>query len=121
MPNSALTNSTELLQIVAILVPGLQPARHQIVGETVGVALQLGIADLPRAVGQRDAVAESPRRFAQESPIATRPIRPGPGTPPVAARLLMMFPLNYWQLLRLRRASTKVVIPGCALSGARPE
>jgi hypothetical protein len=28
----------------------------------------------------------------RRSPIATRPIRPGPGTPPVAARLVTLFP-----------------------------
>jgi len=45
--NSALTNSTELLQMVEIFSPGLSSARHQIIGKAIGVALELGEGHAP--------------------------------------------------------------------------
>ena len=76
------------------LLAGLQAARHQIIGKAVGVALELGKGHAPRAVGERlcGPGNRAAARF-RRSPIATRPIRPGPGTPPVAVRLRH---LNYF-------------------------
>ena len=48
------------------LLAGLHAARHQIIGEAVGVALQLGEGDAPRAVGDGDAIGKPRRRTFQE-------------------------------------------------------
>ena len=66
MPNSALTNSTELLQIVEIFSPGFTPRCYQIIGKAVGVALELGEGHAPRAIGERDPVGKAPRRALEE-------------------------------------------------------
>jgi len=61
----------ELDRIVADgrnLVAGFEPARDEIVGEAVGIALQLGVADAARAFGQRDAFRETARGALQQIP-----------------------------------------------------
>src|SRR5882724_1326244 len=84
------------------LVAGFQTACHQIIGKTVGVALDLGEGHAPRAVGDGDAIGEAPRRALEE--IAD-------GDPPDAARprhaagrceVSHAYPLSF-------------VIPGCAV------
>src|SRR5260370_42386065 len=59
----------ELDRVVAdgrYLLAGLEPALYQIVGEAVGVALQLGEGDAPRAVGDGDAIGKPRRCTSQE-------------------------------------------------------
>ena len=48
------------------LLAGLQSARDQIIGEAIGVALELGKGHAPLAIGQRDAIRKAPRRALQE-------------------------------------------------------
>ena len=48
------------------LLAGLHAARHQIIGEAVGVALDLRESDAPRAVGDGDAIGEALRCAFQE-------------------------------------------------------
>ncbi len=60
------------------LLAGLQPARDQIIGEAIGVALELGEGHAPRAIGERRSDRESalPRASGdRRSP----PGRSGPG------------------------------------------
>ncbi len=48
------------------LFAGLQPARHQIIGKAIGVALELGESDAPLTVGEGDPTGKARRRALQE-------------------------------------------------------
>ena len=48
------------------LLAGLEAARDQVIGKTVGVTLDLGKGHAPRAVGERDAVGKARRRALQQ-------------------------------------------------------
>ena len=48
------------------LLAGVQPACHEVVGEAVGVPLNLGIGDAPIAIGNRDALGKASRGALQQ-------------------------------------------------------
>ncbi len=80
MPNRALTNSTELLQIVEIFSPGLRPRAYQIIGKAIGIVFDLGKGHPPRAICQRYAFGKpAPPRGFRRSPIGHPPDAAGTG------------------------------------------
>src|SRR5258708_8639532 len=89
IPNSALTNSTELLQIVEMFSPGLSPRCTRVLGKRL--ASRSSSVRVTRRAPSVTATRSGNRAAARfkRSPIATRPMRPGPGTPPVADRSLI--------------------------------